>query len=118
MNILSKLISFVDPKVLFSDAVGELGSLVTDAADVDDLRPLPRLRPTIKRKLVFRNKNENSTISNEPSELDFRLACSTFPGDTGSEVAELSVIILREFQLSTLRIKAHQTDHKFYLNAA
>lgn len=49
MKIRSKLISFVEPNVLCcNEAEGELGSLVTDAEDVEDLRPLPRLRPVPK----------------------------------------------------------------------
>lgn len=45
INILSKLISLEEPKAPCKDAEGELGSLVTEAEEVDDFRPLPRLRP-------------------------------------------------------------------------
>ncbi len=48
INIRSKLISLVEPNVLCKEAEGELGSLVTDADEVDDFLPLPRLRPMTK----------------------------------------------------------------------
>lgn len=53
INIRSKFISFAEPNVLCKDAEGELGSLVTDAADVDDLRPFPRLRPVMNDAIKF-----------------------------------------------------------------
>lgn len=43
----SKLISLVEPKVLCNEADGELGSLVTEAEEVEDFRPLPRGRPAV-----------------------------------------------------------------------
>lgn len=47
INIRSKLISLEEPKVLCKEADGELGSLVTEAEEVEDFRPLARGRPAI-----------------------------------------------------------------------
>lgn len=59
MNIRSRLISLDEPNVPCKDAEGELGSLVTEGEDVEDLRPLPRLRPRFK----FMNENKSNSYN-------------------------------------------------------
>lgn len=77
INIRSKLISLVEPKVLCREADGELGSLVTEAEEVEDFRPFPRGRPRVRNlHEIYTTVNINNTgymDHNLPSELDFRL---------------------------------------------